>query len=75
MRSPESVERVWTDEVDGAWADGKAPVHLLTALLQHVQDDDVAQAELTARASTSSCTIARSALVASHDLIHTSCVR
>lgn len=52
-RSPECVERVWTEEEDGAWAVGKAPVQLLTALLQHVQDDDVAQAELTARASTS----------------------
>ncbi|GAB9474720.1 hypothetical protein Gpo141_00011838 [Globisporangium polare] len=44
------VERVWTEEQDGAWAAGKASVQLLTALLQHVQDDDVPQAELTARA-------------------------
>ncbi|TYZ51669.1 hypothetical protein PybrP1_003411 [[Pythium] brassicae (nom. inval.)] len=48
-RGPESVERVWSDEVDGAWAEGKAPVALLTALLRHVQDEDVANAELVAR--------------------------
>uniref|UniRef100_K3WRP5 Uncharacterized protein n=1 Tax=Globisporangium ultimum (strain ATCC 200006 / CBS 805.95 / DAOM BR144) TaxID=431595 RepID=K3WRP5_GLOUD len=42
-------ERVWSEEVDGAWAPGKAPVHLLTALLQHVQDADVELAERTAQ--------------------------
>lgn len=55
MRSPESVERVWSDEVDGAWAAGKAPVLLLTALLRHVEDGDVAAAELVARESEGSC--------------------
>lgn len=54
-RGPESVERIWTEEVDGAWAPGKAPVHLLTAFLQYVQEDDVEHAEVTARESACQC--------------------
>lgn len=50
-RGPEIVKHVWSDEVDGAWAEGKAPVTLLTALLRHVEDEDVANAELVARES------------------------
>jgi hypothetical protein len=51
LRSPELVDRVWDDAVDGAWAPGKAPLPLLSAFLQHVQDEDVEQAEQTAQAS------------------------
>lgn len=51
LRDPEHVERVWDEAVDGAWAVGKAPLMLLSELLQHVQDENLEQAELTASES------------------------
>lgn len=51
LRDPEAVERVWTDEADGAWAQGKAPVHLLTSLLRFVQEKELEEAERAARES------------------------
>ncbi|TMW68395.1 hypothetical protein Poli38472_005863 [Pythium oligandrum] len=49
VRSPEHVEHVWNEAVDGAWAEGKAPLKLLTEFLQLVQDNEVEQAEATAQ--------------------------
>ncbi|RLN84895.1 hypothetical protein BBJ28_00021693 [Nothophytophthora sp. Chile5] len=47
-RRPECVDRVWDEQVDGAWAPGKAPVRLLTTFLQCVQERNSAEAERAA---------------------------
>ncbi|KAJ0409145.1 hypothetical protein ATCC90586_002856 [Pythium insidiosum] len=51
LRSPEHVERdrEWNEAVDGAWAEGRAPLTLLTSFLSHVQDEDLANAQLAAQ--------------------------
>jgi hypothetical protein len=41
----------WDDQVDGAWAPGKAPLALLTGLLAHMQAGETQQAVATARQS------------------------
>ncbi len=39
------------DEVDGAWAPGKASLSLLTSFMHSVQDNNVEEAESTAEKS------------------------
>jgi hypothetical protein len=51
-RGPECVEKVWDEQVDGAWAPGKAPVSLLTTFLKSVQERDSVEAERAALEST-----------------------
>ncbi|KAG7385701.1 hypothetical protein PHYPSEUDO_001155 [Phytophthora pseudosyringae] len=48
-RGPECVDKVWDEQVDGAWAPGKAPVSLLTTFLKSVQERDSVEAERAAR--------------------------
>ncbi|KAL4095404.1 hypothetical protein PRIC1_008778 [Phytophthora ramorum] len=48
-RGPECVDKVWNEQVDGAWAPGKAPVSLLTTFLKSVQEGDSVEAERAAR--------------------------
>ncbi|KAG6618329.1 uncharacterized protein IUM83_01564 [Phytophthora cinnamomi] len=48
-RGPERVDKVWDEQVDGAWAPGKAPVSLLMTLLKCVQERDSVEAERAAR--------------------------
>lgn len=50
-RGPECVDKVWDEQVDGAWAPGKAPVSLLTTFLKCVQERDSVEAERAARES------------------------
>ncbi|KAG7397354.1 hypothetical protein PHYBOEH_000866 [Phytophthora boehmeriae] len=47
-RGPECAEKIWDEQVDGAWAPCKAPVSLLTAFLKCIQERDSVEAELAA---------------------------
>ncbi|KAF4031340.1 hypothetical protein GN244_ATG16795 [Phytophthora infestans] len=48
-RGPECVDKVWDEQVDGAWAPGKAPVSLLTTFLKCVQERNSVGAERAAQ--------------------------
>ncbi|OWZ15942.1 hypothetical protein PHMEG_00010329 [Phytophthora megakarya] len=48
-RGPEYVDKVWDEQVDGAWAPGKAPVSLLTTFLRCIQERNSVEAERAAR--------------------------
>ncbi|KAG3023442.1 hypothetical protein PC128_g10523 [Phytophthora cactorum] len=48
-RGPECVDKVWDEQVDGAWAPGKAPVSLLTTFLKCVQERNSVEAERAAQ--------------------------
>ncbi|KDO27473.1 hypothetical protein SPRG_07062 [Saprolegnia parasitica CBS 223.65] len=44
LREPHVVEKVLSDEVDGAWADGKAPIEMITTFLGHLEDEETEEA-------------------------------
>ncbi|ETL32018.1 hypothetical protein L916_15314 [Phytophthora nicotianae] len=48
-RGQECVDKVWDDQVDGAWAPGKAPVSLLTTFLKYVQERNSVESERAAQ--------------------------
>lgn len=52
VREAERVDGAeWDEQIDGAWAPGKAPLALLTGLLAHMQAGETQQAVATARQS------------------------
>ncbi|KAK1947741.1 hypothetical protein P3T76_000031 [Phytophthora citrophthora] len=48
-RGPECVDKIWDEQVDGAWAPGKAPVSLFTTFLKCVQERNSIEAEQAAQ--------------------------
>ncbi|OQR81188.1 hypothetical protein ACHHYP_20826 [Achlya hypogyna] len=44
VREASVVEKVLTDEVDGAWAEGKAPIEMITNFLSHLEDEQTEEA-------------------------------
>lgn len=44
-RGPDHVNKVWDEQVDGAWAPGKAPMSQLITFLKCVQERDSVKAE------------------------------
>ncbi|KAL3666783.1 hypothetical protein V7S43_008403 [Phytophthora oleae] len=48
-RGPECVDKVWDEQVDGAWAPGKASVSLFTTFLKCVQERNSVEAEQAAQ--------------------------
>ncbi|EQC32998.1 hypothetical protein SDRG_09520 [Saprolegnia diclina VS20] len=44
LREPHVVEKVLSDEIDGAWADGKAPIEMITTFLGHLEDEETEEA-------------------------------